>query len=489
MAQINVVSIGTTGYQWYISTLGSQWNTTNYMLAAIGADGSQADGLSTTPASLWDSFPPPDAVGTSFTTEWDTSPSIFVAGTTYTGYGWVQAANGLWYKCGSQTFVMLPPQVTGLVATLTGDGFVRLTWDAANGATGYKIYYGRTGLDTFATVGNVLTTDITGLQNGTQHYFNVAATNASGEGATSATVYATPNPPPPSGTPSITVSAAAGKTINMSWSGVTGATGYRIYANDNAGSGDVLKADTTASSTSFVVNNQYYTYTVKVVPYNTAGNGTNNTANVTTLDESIPLITSFTVGAITATTIQVSASGSDSGEVSPSLNSGMNKFYFYKNGLYDGVAYGSSVSYTYTGLSAGTSYNLTCYAIDNAINFSSISATLAITTLTRPSNFVWSPALSTGMNPPTAVQVNALNTRINDFRTYKSLAVYSFTTLTAGTYFYWHMNQTRSALVDLNAYMTGSYASGALLPSIKASGDTLYASDLNNFMNSLNSIS
>ena len=185
----------------------------------------------------------------------------------------------------------------------------------------------------------------------------------------------------------------------------------------------------------------------------------------------------------------MSAAGSDNGETSPSLNSGMSGFNFYKNGVYDGVAYGSAVSYTYTGLSAGTSYNFTCYAFDVALNYSSISATLTITTIARPSNFVWSPALSSGTNPPTAVQVNALNTRINDFRIYKGLGTYSFTTLSAGTYFYWQMNQTRSALSDLSAYMTGSYASGALLPGVKVSGNTLYASDLNNFMNSLNSIS
>jgi hypothetical protein len=62
-------------------------------------------------------------------------------------------------------------------------------------------------------------------------------------------IYLAPAIPPPTGIPSVSATASrVGNTnyINVYWSSVSGATSYKVYANDNNGSGDVLK-DSNAS--------------------------------------------------------------------------------------------------------------------------------------------------------------------------------------------------------------------------------------------------
>lgn len=126
------------------------------------------------------------------------------------------------------------------VAVLAGQQ-VNLSWLTVPGATGYKIYrstdsgnYGKTSLvgivdsgaaTTFtdngrAPVLNALTSNTGGTMAAGTYFYIVRAFDASGERAAS-------NEQP--------ITLAAGRRVDLSWSAVTGATGYRIYRSTLSG--------------------------------------------------------------------------------------------------------------------------------------------------------------------------------------------------------------------------------------------------------------
>ena len=116
--------------------------------------------------------------------------------------------------------------------TLTTSGTtIDVSWTAATGATGYVIYYNTTNSTSGATtitVGNVLSRSITGLSYSTTYYVWVRAKNSTGLGSsTSVKSIKTETktlPVPTWGTLSATTN-----TITVSWSTVSGASGYTLY--------------------------------------------------------------------------------------------------------------------------------------------------------------------------------------------------------------------------------------------------------------------
>jgi hypothetical protein len=94
----------------------------------------------------------------------------------------------------------LPPAAgpAGLTAA-TSNAQVILNWNAAAGATGYKVYRTLTDGGPYgwlADVSGATTYTNTGLTNGTPYYYVVTATNSSGESPYSAQTSATPTPGP-----------------------------------------------------------------------------------------------------------------------------------------------------------------------------------------------------------------------------------------------------------------------------------------------------
>lgn len=88
------------------------------------------------------------------------------------------------------TDVAYPSDVENVKAE-SGDKKVTLSWDPASdnvGVTGYKIFYGNTSVSTDSAsytmgpldVGNVLTHEVTGLENGKTYYFALTAYDAAG---------------------------------------------------------------------------------------------------------------------------------------------------------------------------------------------------------------------------------------------------------------------------------------------------------------------
>jgi hypothetical protein len=120
---------------------------------------------------------------------------------------------------------------------------VTLSWSASEGATGYRIYYGITGTYNLSGIFYSLSASISGLNANIPYNFRISAFNDGGESPLSSPIYATPLPMPPS-TPS-DLSATSGILItNLSWTSVSGATGYKItYGLYNIFDNDIIVGD------------------------------------------------------------------------------------------------------------------------------------------------------------------------------------------------------------------------------------------------------
>jgi hypothetical protein len=167
--------------------------------------------------------------GTTWTTVNDgmsTATTTMVGGLTNgTQYSFrVAGKNAIWISPWTPAITATPAWVPGAPSGLTaavaptagvGSGQVKLTWNAPasnNGAaiTDYTIESSANGGTTWTTVNDgvstATTTTVSGLTNGTQYSFRVAARNAAGSGASSPAVLATPLGPPgaPSGVQAVT---------------------------------------------------------------------------------------------------------------------------------------------------------------------------------------------------------------------------------------------------------------------------------------------
>jgi len=147
------------------------------------------------------------------------------------------------------TQVVNPLSVPAIHSTVAGDAHITITWDSVPGAAAYKIFSTTTaGLYATAleTVGSsVYSYDATGLTNGTTYYFVVKAANGGGDSDNSNEVSATPQVAAP-GAPVLQSASAGDGYVNVSWIGVAGSTGYKVYASTTSGSYTTPPATTAA---------------------------------------------------------------------------------------------------------------------------------------------------------------------------------------------------------------------------------------------------
>ncbi|MES2863906.1 MAG: M12 family metallo-peptidase [Bacteroidota bacterium] len=186
------------------------------------------------------------------------------------------------------------PTTSTLTSSGTTTSSTNLTWSVATdntSVTGYKVYQNGV-LKTTTTATSLV---VTGLAASTTYTFYVTAHDAAGNNSSASnTVNVTTLTPADTSAPTASTLTASGTTTsstNLTWSVATdntGVTGYRVYQNG------VLKMTTTA--TSFVVTGlaASTTYGFYVIAYDAAGNNSSasNTANVTTLGNSVTYCTS-----------------------------------------------------------------------------------------------------------------------------------------------------------------------------------------------------
>lgn len=165
-------------------------------------------------------------IGTSTTTSY--ADTTAVPGTTYT-YA-VQATNsaGSSSASASASASCVPAAPTGFTAT-GGDTVVNLSWNAVPNATGYNLY--RNGTLLVSQTGT--TYSDTAVTNGTAYTYTVRTVVGSLESADSVARTVTPDVArpltAPTGLAANTATSLSTGALRLTWTAVTGATGYTIY--------------------------------------------------------------------------------------------------------------------------------------------------------------------------------------------------------------------------------------------------------------------
>jgi fibronectin type 3 domain-containing protein len=168
------------------------------------------------------------------------------------------------------------PAPAGLTAT-AGKASVTLNWSAAAGASSYVIFESTAaGQEAAMPVSaGVLGTTIviSGLNDSTTYYFEVAATNADGTGALSNETSATPIAPP---APPQNLSATIGNgQITLNWAASANASSYNVYLGSAPGGESTVATMSVTAGTSATITglNNGATYYFTVAGVNASGSG------------------------------------------------------------------------------------------------------------------------------------------------------------------------------------------------------------------------
>ena len=257
----------------------------------------------------------------------------------YSLYVWALGSRGM----SPQTRVVIttlpaPAPPAGLRATATSTTLT-LRWNAAAGATSYEVQ--RSGSSTARTVSSGRAYTFTGLTAGTSYTLYVRSKNNNGHSAW-VSVSGVTAPPQPS-VPSI---AATHNSLTLSWSSVRGATGYEVK---RVGSSTIWTTTGTSYTFSRLSSNASYTLSVRAT--NAGGKSAWRSQTGTTL---LPNPTGLSVSANTSSSLTLSWT-LDSRAI----------WYRVKRGAggTEQLLSSSRSSYTFSGLSANTSYTLYVRAV------------------------------------------------------------------------------------------------------------------------------
>jgi len=165
---------------------------------------------------------------------------------------------------------------SGLTATGTA-GQVSLDWSAVTSASSYTVYWDNaTGISSSSTAITSVSTDNythSSLDNGSKYYYKVAAVASDNTiGSLSSEVSAaTPLPAPDN-----LSASGANNTITLTWSAVSGATGYTLYWDNVSGIDSSDTAITSITNDNYTHSNMDNgsTYYYKVAAVNSSGTGT-----------------------------------------------------------------------------------------------------------------------------------------------------------------------------------------------------------------------
>lgn len=244
-----------------------------------------------------------------------------------------------------------PGPPAGLTAT-AGSGFATLHWEAAPGATSYKVYSAGSAGGSYSElvkgwIGTSYT--ITKLTGGRTYYFAVKSSNASGDSVYSNQASATLISVPP--TPSGLTAAAGNGQVTLHWNAVDGATGYKVYRTEASGE-TCIQISQVLAGTSFTVtglsNGKKYYFMVRAAnPGGESGNSKQVSAT-----PAIPGTPSAPTG-LTAT----AGNGLVNLRWNPAAGAASYKVYQSSGGPYTQISAGETgTDYSAVGLTNGVTY-------------------------------------------------------------------------------------------------------------------------------------
>ena len=324
--------------------------------------------------------------GTSSTISVDNSKSYIVAVRAGNDNGW----SG-WRNSNAIAPITPPGTVQSLVAARSGTG-IAVSWSAPanNGGsaiTGYDVNYSTNGAASWnrAVSGtNSTSADISNADNSVDYIISVRANNALGGGGwtNSGTIAGLGSPS------SATISRAAG-SVTVTWSAVSGATGYNINLSADSGGSWTRAASnatgTSATISSGIANGSSYIAAVQAVNAHGGSHWTNS--------GSIAGI--HPPGAPTGVTAARSGTGISVSWTAPSSNGGV------AISGYD-INYSTDEGYTWTrALSNQSGTSATIANADNAVDYE-----IAVSARNPVGNSAWvRTATVTGLDAPAAVTV------------------------------------------------------------------------------------
>ncbi|QQS51640.1 MAG: C10 family peptidase [Bacteroidota bacterium] len=253
----------------------------------------------------------------------------------------------------------LPPVPSNLASSNnTTEGFT-ISWTASTGATSYNVYFNGV---KYSTASNSYT--FSGLSSGTSYPVSVSAQNSIGE---SGKISITPMTVPLA--PKYFVGIEHSPTwVTLSWTPSYGATTY--YVSWGGGSSMLSTSATTTEVYGPNLNSTVY----KLWAANSGG----SSSKVILENINIPVAplppSSLTIGSVTSSGFSISW---------PASTSGATGYYVYLNGTKYTAA---STSYTFSGLSSGTSFSVSVSAY-NSVGESEKTSTSVKTPPAAPTNF------------------------------------------------------------------------------------------------------
>ena len=294
------------------------------------------------------------------TAGYTTSTSYTISGLTNgTKYGVLVLAygNGAWSKWSVSDIRYVTPAASSTtpIPTLTaGDGQIKVTWSAVNGASNYRIFTALNG--TYTTEGFTTGTKFTisGLKNGTKYGVLVlACVNGTwSRWSVSDIRYVTPVA---SGeNKGLTLTAGAGK-ITATWGAVSGASNYRVFTCLNGNYTTVGYTTTTSFTITGLKSGT--SYGVLVLSY---VNGAWSKWSVSDIRYATP-VSHDTVPGVTLE----SANGKITANWT-ALNGASNyRIFTCSNGVYTTVGFTTGTEFEISGLTNGTSYGILVLACVN----------------------------------------------------------------------------------------------------------------------------